>query len=279
MPVLPDKNTLILDLETAQGPRKFLKVDDAKSRIEVVDLYEARPLPAAAPIDARDAAAAYDQALGPVRFDLSPVRPARGGRLGRAEGPLPHAGGRRDDDPRGRHGDRAHCSSTCATCTRSLRVGAERLRAVRAGAAPSTASWPGTKAVIGEIGGGANDIASGRTSDGIGYVASFGLTRPGCVERVRRGARGPGRLLGARPSTCAGNEGGDETLAHQMAAVSCELRQMYAKSPVRENAKDRWSSPSTRSATPSRADRGASASRSWCCRAAAPWARPSRSSR
>lgn len=234
-PVVPDPGALILDCDTTQGPRRFLNVDDAKNNVQYMAAFEKRLPPPDVAIDGAAAAEAFDTAWQRfdqvyAKFGLRPEvdwNALKGVYRPLAEGAT----------------TTWQAGTAIALCVEHLRdlhawvKASEELCAPFQRVRPLNASWSGTQAAIGTVGEPSRQVAFGRTKDGIGYIATLGLTDAGVVDAFDAALEDVGDCW-ALVLDVRMNGGGDETLAQQIAGRFADKKRPYAQSQVRSDAKD-----------------------------------------
>jgi len=237
-PAIPDKGAMVLDMETVQGPRKFLKVDETTSSIELIDAFDKRVMAPEVPLAPADSLAAFDQAWD--KFDATypkfVLRPEVDWNAQKA-----------------RYRPLAESAATTWEAGTAIALMLENLRDlhvwVKAGdeacptyqrVRPANFSWQGTQAAVGEVRGAKNDVAVGRTKDGIGYIGSFGLGDPEAVNAFDAALEELGDCW-ALVLDLRMNGGGNEVSAQQMAGRFTDKKKVYSQSRVRDDPKDRAS--------------------------------------
>ncbi len=236
LPALPDPGTMVLDCDTVQGPRRFLKIDDTKHAVQYLEAYEKRTLPPDTALESSTAVLAFDAVWS--RFDEAYAKFAL----------------RPDvdwDGLRGLYRPLAEGAKTTWEAGTAIALCLENLRDLQAGVRADgedcpryerlrelNASWSGTQEVIGDIDGAKSQIAVGRTKDNIAYIAAFGLTESGAVDAFDAALESVGDcwslVLDLRM-----NEGGDEAIAQQMAARFYDKKRNYGASQSRSDPKQR----------------------------------------
>jgi hypothetical protein len=103
---------------------------------------------------------------------------------------------------------------------------------------PLNMSWQGTQAAVGEVRGAKNEVAVGRTKDGIAYIGSFGLTDAEVVSAFDAALEELGDCW-ALVLDLRTNGGGNENSARQMAGRFCDKKKVYSQARVRDDPKDR----------------------------------------
>jgi len=237
-PALPDPGALVFDCDTVAGPRRFLSIDDTKNSVQYMAAFERRTLAPDTAMDSLAATAAFDKAWS--RFDEIYAKFAL----------------RSDvdwDALRALYRPLAVGSTTTWQAGTAISLCIENLRDlhafVKAGdemcasyqrVRPMNASWSGTQAVIGTLSEPSKQVAHGRTKDGVGYIATFGLTDEGCVDAFDAALEEVGDCW-ALVVDLRMNSGGNETFAQAMAGRFADKKRTYSQSQVRSDPTSRKS--------------------------------------
>lgn len=237
-PAIPDKGAMVLDMETVQGPRKFLKVDETKSSIELIDAFDKRVMAPEVPLAPEQSLAAFDQAW--AKFDATYAK----------FGLRPEVDW---DALKARYRPLAESAPTTWEAGTAIALMLENLRDlhvwVKAGdelcplyqrVRPANFSWQGTQAAVGEVRGAKNEVAVGRTKDGIAYIGSFGLMDAEVVSAFDSALEELGDCW-ALVLDVRMNGGGSESSAQQMAGRFADKKKVYSQARVRDDPKDRAS--------------------------------------
>jgi hypothetical protein len=60
LPMVPTKESVTVDLETSEGPRRFYSIDTTQGTVQYADDFRTRPLPVAKPIESESAIEVFD---------------------------------------------------------------------------------------------------------------------------------------------------------------------------------------------------------------------------
>lgn len=229
-PAVPDPGALVLDCDTKQGPRRFLTVDDSKNQVQYMAAFEKRTLPPDTALDPAASIAAFDEAWS--KFDAVYAK----------FGLRPEVDW---DALKGVYRPLAEHATTTWEAGTAIALCIENLRDLHAWVkvdgelcAPyqrvraTNASWTGTQVAIGTVADPSRQIAVGRTKDGIGYIATLGLTDAGVVDAFDAALEEVGDCW-ALVLDLRLNGGGDETAAQKMAGRFADKKRVYAQSQYR----------------------------------------------
>ena len=231
-PVIPKRDSIVLDCETREGPRRYFTVESGSVSCEKA--FESRSLPALAPIDPKLAIEAFDQAWKAfdaeyAKFTLRPE--------------LDWAG------LRDRYRPWAEQARTTFEAGATIGLMLARLRDlhvwVKAGddfmpgynrPRASNGSWRAAEKLIGTLQDTKHDLVWGKTSDGIAYVnvhqlGDAELTKEFDAALEQLGGTW-GLILDLRY-----NGGGDELLGMSIASRFADKKRVYAKNRYRAGAK------------------------------------------
>ena len=59
-PMIPMKKSIIFDMDTREGPRRFYAIDTETGNVQYVDAFRTRPMPAAKPLNSKVALSVFD---------------------------------------------------------------------------------------------------------------------------------------------------------------------------------------------------------------------------
>jgi hypothetical protein len=230
LPVCPQREWTILDLDTTDGVRRFFVADSKEKTVKYEGAFEKRPLPPLVPIESADALKAFEQVWGDFDREYAMF-------------------GLRPDVDWAKLRDEFRPKAEAAKTTYELGVVLGDLLAnlkdlhifVRVAdevvpgfnrPRPGNASFEATLAQAGSIKQRAQDLLWARTEDGVGYINVFRLSD----ENLPRDFD---RALETLADTWAliidlrFNGGGDETLAQRIAARFVDERRNYSISQYR----------------------------------------------
>lgn len=230
LPAVPPRDSLIVDFDTAEGPRGFFNCNLATGEAELAPTFSRRRLPPDTPIDEETALKIFDETWQAfdreyAMFELK--KNADWPALREKYRPLAA-------EARDAYAAAAVVSDMLAAledlhvyvrCGAELLPGFSRPRMLNA-------NWHATAAAVGEIHDAGADLSVGRTSDGIGYLNIYRLsadTLPDSVDRALEKLADSWALV----IDLRFNGGGDETLAQKIAGRFLSEPKVYSYSQVR----------------------------------------------
>jgi len=230
-PMIPSKESLVVDLETTAGPRRFFAIDTTKSTVQYIDAFEARPLPKAKQIDQETAQQIFDLVWNTFdrEYAMFVVKPDVNWEKLRDEF-RPTASATKSNQHLGRVLARmlAHLQDLHIDVEvdgTSLLV-YERSR-------PLNANIAALPSLVGKLQTTKSNLGWAITKDGIGYVIIDRLTDPKLPEVFAQ-------VLPKLESTRAlivdlrYNGGGDELLARGIAGLFLDKERVYSHSQYRQ---------------------------------------------
>jgi carboxyl-terminal processing protease len=230
LPVCPQREWTIFDLDTTDAVRRFFVADSKEKAVKYEGAFEKRAMPPLAPIENADATKIFDQVWGDFdrEYAMFGLRPDVDWSKLRDQF-RPRAEAARTTY------ELAAVLSDLLTNLKDLhifvRVGDEFVPGYNR-PRPGNASFDGTLSQVGGIKQRHQDMLWGRTDDGIGYVNIFRLNDADLPKDFDR-------ALDALADTWAlivdlrFNGGGDETLAQRIASRFSEERRTYSISQFR----------------------------------------------
>ena len=230
LPVCPQRDWTIFDLDTTDGVRRFFVADSKEKTVKYEGAFEKRPLPGLVPIESAEAAKAFEQVWGDFdrEYAMFGLRPEVDWAKLRDEF-RPKAEAARTNYELG------VVLSEMLTYLKDLhifvRVGEESIPGF-ARARPGNASLEETLAQVGGIKQRQQEKLWARSEDGIGYVNIFRLSDeklPKDFDGALDALADPWALI----IDLRFNGGGDETLGQRIAARFVDERRTYSISQYR----------------------------------------------
>jgi len=234
LPVVPTRSSVVVDLDTAGGKRRFFSIDTAADRVEYVAAFETQAMPPAAPIDRETALKVFDEAWAAFdrEYALFAIKPQ-----------VDWAALRERYRPAA---EAATTSYQAAAAVADMLAHLEDLHAwVRVGGEyvpgydrprPLNASWPAIGRLLPNLVETKQDIAWARTDDGIGYInvyrLGYGKLPEFFDEVLEKLADTWGLVIDLRF-----NGGGDELLARRLAGRFLDRTRVYSLNQYRSGPK------------------------------------------
>jgi hypothetical protein len=234
LPMIPTRNSLVLDIDTTDGKRRFFTLESDTGKVQYVDAFVQRALPQARPVESASAAAAFNKVW--EAFD--------------AEYPMFAVKPKLDwSKLRDRYLAKAREATTNYELAARIgelvgnledlhvwvRVGPEYVPVYKR-SRPLNASWKAIESTIPGFTDTRRNLAWGRTGDGIGYVNVYALGSqelPGAFDAaLDQLADTWGLILDLRF-----NGGGDELLGGQLAGRFLDQPRIYSVNQYRNGPK------------------------------------------
>ncbi len=227
LPLVPPRHLSVLDVEGADGKRRFFLRDEREGRVTAVEAFEGRPLPpdASVPLTREESLAAFDETAS--AFDREYAMFVL----------------RRDVDWEGLRAAYRPLAARARTAREAGTVIAAFLHhlrdlhvAVKVGDAwlpgfsrfrPFNGNAAVTEARVGRLTRDPRGLAVGRTADGIGYLAVRALTDPGLPEAFDAALEKLGDTFGLILDLRA-NGGGDERIGRRLAGRFAAREHRYS---------------------------------------------------
>jgi len=232
LPVIPKKDSLVLDCDTVEGPRRYLVVEGG--RVELVGAFENRPLPKGVPMEPAAAAAAFDTVWD--AFDKEYAKFAL----------LPEVDWKKSGDFWRARAAKATTNIDLALALDGLTSELRDLHAwVSCGdeffqsyqrSRPLNASYKALQNTFPNLKEAKHDCQWARTSDDIGYLAidNLGDKELGkYVDEILEELKDTTALI----VDLRFNGGGDELLAREAASRFVDKKRMYSKNQYRNGPK------------------------------------------
>ena len=234
LPMVPDENALIIDLDTPEGPRRFFSVDLDQKSAEYIDAFVQQSLPRVEKIDSAAALEIFDETWKAFdrEYPLFTVKPQ-----------IDWDALRERYRPQAAAAESAY--EAAAVVSEMLdhledlhiwvRVGMEVIPGYNR-PRPLNANWRSLEKYIPDLKQIRQDIAWGRPADGIGYINIFRLGHDDLPEAFDR-------LLDQLSESWAliidlrFNGGGDERLAQKIAGRFIEQPSLYCLNQYRSGPK------------------------------------------
>ena len=230
LPVIPQRNSIVFDAETADGPRRFLMIDTQADGAKYEPWFADRALPKLVEVDQAAALAALETVWRAfdTEYAMFVIKPQVDWSKLRDEYRL--------------RMKTAKTSYEVAVLLAEMLAKLEDLHiGVRVGQEwvpcfdrprPLNASWEATEALIGTLQHRQRALAWGRTSDDIGYINAYTLGNEGVPDAFDDALESLGDTW-ALIIDLRFNGGGDETLAQRMAGRFIDRRRVYSYSQYR----------------------------------------------
>ncbi|MCP3915157.1 MAG: hypothetical protein GY711_06350 [bacterium] len=233
-PTIVPAGICLVDVDTAQGKRRFYAIDRNGGTLEYVAEFEDKPVPPSPPIKAKDAAAAFDEVW--KAFDVEYA----GFVL------LPEVNWKKLGKRYKKLAADADTQYALAAVISDMLAHLEDLHVwVKAGEEwvpgytrdrPLNGNWRATQALAGARQKGGDNLMWGRTDDGIGYLGIHGLNDQKLGEQVDAALERLGDTW-ALVVDLRFNGGGDELLARQVAGRFLDEERVYSLNQYRSGSK------------------------------------------
>jgi len=241
-PMIPSKNSIIFDMETREGPRRFYALDTETGKVQYVDAFRTRSMPAAKPLDSKTALDVFDKVWNAFdrQYAMFAVKPK-----------VDWAKLRETYRPRAAA---AKTNQELATILVEMLDHLEDLHVyVQVDGEyvpgynrdrPLNANPKALTGLIGRLTSTGHELDWGRTGDGIGYINIHKLSDPDLPrvfdEVLGQMADTKGLILDLRF-----NGGGSEPLGCQIAGRLLDRRRVYSLSQFRNGPKHTDLGPKT----------------------------------
>lgn len=232
--IVPPRNSVIVDLETREGARRFYSIDTSERTVQYFDSFRTKPLPAPHAIDRSAALEAFDSVWEAFdrQYAMFVLKP---------------------EVDWGELRDTYRAQATTATTDHELGVVLSKMLAhlkdlhvhVQVGdeevpgydrERPLNASWNAIEELIGSLNDTGHDALWGITEDGVGYINVLRLadhTLPQAFDEALGNMQNTkGLIIDLRF-----NGGGSERLAQQMAGRLLDKRRIYCFHQLRTGPK------------------------------------------
>ncbi len=230
-PMLPPKGGMIIDMETAEGPRRFFIVDTDAGTVDYQPPFAKMPLSPAVPMSTSDALATFDEVWEAFdrEYAMFTIKP-------RVDWP----GLREEYRPLMELVETSYSAGSIINSMLThledmhvwVKVGTEWLPGYKR-ERPWNLRGQAIEAMIPSVKREPTDLAPGRTDDGIGYICVFRLAKEEMVEafdaELEKMADTWGLIIDLRV-----NGGGSESFAQQISGRFAETERIYSYHQYRD---------------------------------------------